>query len=173
MNFATILAMTAALAIRLRYGPSIGAVPMGATPVADAIAVKLTARQRSNARTIEAVMRSEGFTNSDVIQAAIANAMRESNLSHTAVGDHGCSIGLFQCNTCGGAGQGLDKDKLKSPVFNTQTILRVLKSAAGKRTLAAHNAADAAEFWTRDIERPAKPDLHSQISRNWIAKFWP
>jgi len=44
----------------------------------------------------------------------------ESLANPQAIGDGGCSIGLFQLNRCGGQGQGYTVAQLQDPVFNAQ-----------------------------------------------------
>src|SRR5215472_5705954 len=46
---------------------------------------------------------------------ALAVAVAESGLDPNAVGDHGCSHGLFQLNTCGGEGEGMSMSELQDP----------------------------------------------------------
>lgn len=46
----------------------------------------------------------------------------ESGGNPQAVGDSGCSVGLFQANMCGGQGKGYTAEQLKNPVFNAQVV---------------------------------------------------
>lgn len=56
--------------------------------------------------------------------ALVAIAMEESGLRVDAVGDGGCSHGLFQMNRCGGAGIGHDVSSLQNPLYNARLAAR-------------------------------------------------
>src|SRR3990167_115423 len=70
------------------------------------------------------------FADTDA-QAAMGIAMSESNFDPNAVGDAGCSIGLFQLNTCGGQGSDYadNRDALKDPHLNATIAIRPIALA--------------------------------------------
>lgn len=99
--------------------------------------------------------------------AAIANAIRESNLNPGAVGDSGVSIGLFQLNTRAGMGVGHEIDKLKDPNENISIVIAAARAVP--KFVNASNVADAVDAFVRSIEIPA----HMQdeiVARTAIAK---
>jgi hypothetical protein len=118
----------------------------------------LSSAQRSMATIIETEFKKAGLKPS-IIAAAIVNAKAESDLNPRAVGDSGHSIGLFQLNDNGGAGQGLSATERVDPVINAQIILKreVLANAGRNLRSAAENGASVAQLaaiFSRDIERP-------------------
>ncbi len=87
--------------------------------------------------------------------AAIANAIAESNLNNMVAGDSGSSVGLFQINALG---RKFAADR-RDPVYNALWMVtnEVIKPA-GAKYLAAVAAGDvrlAAQRFAVDIERPA------------------
>lgn len=89
--------------------------------------------------------------------AAVANAIRESNLDPNAASTPPeRSFGLFQCNQGGGLGNGFSKDQLCDPETN---IAIILKEAKRHKDFAdANSLRDAVDAFVRDIERPANPN---------------
>ena len=146
---------------------------LAATPIVDSIKKKLTAGQRDAARAIEITMRRAGVPEV-VIKGAIVNAYRESKLNPAAVGDNGHSWGLFQANYKGAAaGVSHASVVLLEPVNATRNILhRALFTPYGAPVLRAKDAVEAAELWTRRVERPADPDGQAAISRKLAADWW-
>lgn len=82
---------------------------------------------------------------------AIADATVESGLNPTAVGDSGCSYGLFQLNTCGGEGTGMSYGQLVDPETNAR---RALSEFAAVQQ--SHPGADPGTIAAL-AERPADP----------------
>ncbi|MBI5332093.1 MAG: N-acetylmuramoyl-L-alanine amidase [Candidatus Aenigmarchaeota archaeon] len=84
----------------------------------------------------------------------VAIAIKESNLNPNAEGDHQggkyCSFGLFQMNTCGGAGNGHSPEDLKKPEYNTELAGRGMKKCIGEYPDWSHAKAAVECF-----ERPA------------------
>jgi hypothetical protein len=93
--------------------------------------------------------------------AAVANAIRESNLDPRAVSDPPeRSFGLFQCNIHGGLGNGFSPDQLLDPETN---IAIIIKEARRHNDFAAAGSLPAAvDAFVRDIERPA--NANAQIA---------
>jgi hypothetical protein len=89
--------------------------------------------------------------------AAVANAIRESNLDPNAASDPPeRSFGLFQCNQGGGLGNGFSKEQLCDPETN---IAIIIKEARRHKDFADANSLHAAvDAFVRDIERPANPN---------------
>jgi len=94
-----------------------------------------------------------------VIQAAVVNAIRESDLRADQVGDDGNSFGLFQ-TSLRGAGAGVDPAKLVDPVVNTSLIAREYRGPAGDSIRAAladgASGEEIAVLFMRDVERPSR-----------------
>jgi len=59
---------------------------------------------------------------------ALAIAQHESGFNPTAVGDHGCSKGVFQLNTCAGEGVGKPDYILNDPYSNAMVALAQVKA---------------------------------------------
>jgi hypothetical protein len=57
--------------------------------------------------------------------AAAVGAILESGGDTDIVGDQGCSIGLWQINTCAGLGVGIDRNALRSPDLQAQIMIPV------------------------------------------------
>src|SRR5205823_1081411 len=55
--------------------------------------------------------------------------MAESTGNPNAVGDNGCSIGLFQLNRCGGQGAGYSAYSLRDPATNAQVAAQYIRPA--------------------------------------------
>lgn len=53
----------------------------------------------------------------------------ESGGNPAAVGDNGCSIGLFQANMCGGQGAGHSRERLLDPVYNARVVAPQIAAA--------------------------------------------
>lgn len=101
--------------------------------------------------------------------AALANAIRESNLNPNAHNQTPpeSSVGLFQLNRNGGLGTGHEVAALKDPAFNISLIIR-----EAKKFDAFKNAAslfDAVDVFVRKVERPANQTTEVQ-KRVEIAK---
>lgn len=97
----------------------------------------------------------------------LTNSIRESSLDPKAVGDHGCSIGLFQLNTCGGVGTtalksgwATSKEQLKDPYLNAQIFISRtcgnIKSISS--AVAAGDIIRACKAIVEDGERPLDKD---------------
>ena len=96
--------------------------------------------------------------------AAITNAIHESALKADAVGDKGCSFGLFQSNVCGGTGKGfMDKgyitsgEQLKDPNLCSRLILGItaLRQKEVVNAMARGDVVDTCRQFTRKVEIPA------------------
>jgi hypothetical protein len=142
--------------------------------VADA-AAGLSSAQRAVARTVESVLAARGMP-SEVIAAALVNAVAESGLNPNAVGDSGASVGLFQLHERG-AGKGMTVAARKDPVTNTKRIAEEYDRYGGK-IRAAYAAGERdigklAGMWSTHIERPA--DKAGEASRRAAraAKLFP
>jgi hypothetical protein len=90
--------------------------------------------------------------------AALANAIRESNLNPDAGAETAIerSYGLFQLNTKGGLGVGHAKEELIKPEVNIAIILGAAKKAPN--FVHAGSLTTAVAAFVRDIERPANQD---------------
>lgn len=53
----------------------------------------------------------------------------ESDGDPTAVGDNGCSFGIFQAYTCGGEGDGYPQAVLENPTINAQVVMPAMGEA--------------------------------------------
>lgn len=84
---------------------------------------------------------------------ALATAMAESGLNATIVGDHGCSHGLFQLNTCGGEGAGMSAAELNDPYTNAVTALRQFAAVAQQDPTIVNDPGR----WAATAQRPADP----------------
>jgi hypothetical protein len=101
-------------------------LPLGPKPVTNMIRSRTTRSfspsQYSMMEIIEAELTAAGLTPMAIV-GAIANAIHESRLSPTAIGDKGKSVGLFQLNI-DGAGSGMSVEERQDPAKNTQRIAR-------------------------------------------------
>jgi tail lysozyme len=134
-------------------GPAPGAAPAsGLNYAAAGVAVK----RRQFGDLIVARFAAAGYGKNQQI-AAVANAIRESNLDPNAASTPPeRSFGLFQCNTRGGLGNGFTQAQLCQPETN---IAIIIKEARRHPDFAAANSLQAAvEAFVRDIERPANPN---------------
>ena len=118
----------------------------------------LSVAQQAMAATITRVMQARGVP-PEVIQAAIVNAVAESGLNPSAVGDGGKSVGLFQLHERG-AGSGMSVADRKDPVKNTNRIVDTYLGSQGKPMRAAYAAgerrvSELAALWSANVERPA------------------
>ena len=82
----------------------------------------------------------------------MANAIGESNLDPTAVGDDGHSIGLFQENRDGGLGTGHSVASLENPQTNIRIALDAAEQYSAFAAATTINGAVAA--FVSDVERP-------------------
>jgi hypothetical protein len=78
-------------------------------------------------------------------------ALAESGLMSNAVGDAGCSIGLFQLNTCGGQGSAYadNPDALKDPRLNCRIGIPPIAVATWQATVRGY----AGERFIREVAR--------------------
>lgn len=96
--------------------------------------------------------REAGFSDIQA-RAAIANAIRESNLNPNALNKNGeLSYGLFQANVRGGLGVGHRPEDLLNPEYNTDLIIREAKKSQAFKS--ATNITDAISAFVNDVERP-------------------
>lgn len=96
--------------------------------------------------------REAGFSDIQA-RAAIANAIRESNLNPNALNKNGeLSYGLFQANMRGGLGAGHKPEDLLNPEYNTDLIIREAKKSRAFKS--ATNITDAISAFVNDVERP-------------------
>lgn len=81
---------------------------------------------------IACIIRSEADRQGCPQYIALGIARAESAFDPNAVGDNGCSIGLFQLNTCGGQGSdyATNPNALKDPKLNAQIAIRPITIAA-------------------------------------------
>lgn len=102
--------------------------------------------------------------------AAVADAIAESNLDPTAVGDDGHSIGLFQENRDGGLGTEHSVASLGNPQTNIRIALDVAEQYAAFAD--ARTIDGAVSAFVSDVDRPA--DIPGQTAeREQIAKELP
>jgi len=112
------------------------------------------AGRRENATVILDEWRSAGYP-IGIALAALSNARSESDLDHTAVGDEGASVGLFQLNQAG-HGAGLSVEERMDPVVNTRVIISAYRQSGGAVDEAYDDGATVAEMaylFSRDVER--------------------
>lgn len=86
---------------------------------------------------------------------ALATAQQESGLNPTAVGDNGCSFGLFQLNTCGGEGVGMSQAQLFDPLTNARRALSEFANV--QRTQPSLSPGELAAA----AQRPADPGAYA------------
>ena len=100
---------------------------------------------------IACVIRAAAIFASTDEHVAMAIAMAESNFDTNAVGDAGCSIGLFQLNTCGGQGSDYasNPDALKDPKLNSNIAIRAIAVAV----LSYRDAGLPAGTYVREVAR--------------------
>jgi hypothetical protein len=96
---------------------------------------------------IACVIRTEAQAQGCPEYIAMGIAMAESGFDPNAVGDNGCSIGLFQLNTCGGQGSDYanNKDALKDPKLNARIAIHPITVAAFEASAAGYQG----EQWIR------------------------
>ena len=113
--------------------------------------------RKANARVILEEWRKAGYP-IGIALAALANARSESDLDHTAVGDNGSSIGLFQLHERG-HGAGMSESQRKDPRLNTRGIIEAYKSSGGA-VAEAYEAGERldhlAYLFSRDVERAVR-----------------
>lgn len=88
---------------------------------------------------------------------ALQTAMVESNLNPSAVGDQGCSHGLFQLNTCGGEGSGMSMQEMQDPYTNAYTALRQFAAVRAQNPGIVHDPG----AWAAAAQRPADPSAYA------------
>jgi len=105
--------------------------------------------------------------------AALANAMGESSLNPNLVSpppEH--SVGLFQCNTNGGVGDGKSETFLKVPENNIALIIAEMnRRAPGFKT--STDLKKAVTLFVEEVERPANPTADVAIRMKFAIKFLP
>lgn len=95
---------------------------------------------------------------------ALATAIAESGLDPNAVGDHGCSHGLFQLNTCGGEGTGMSLDQMQDPYTNALTALQQFAAVAQANPgITADPGA-----WAAAAQRPQDPTGYATRVNNLL-----
>lgn len=88
--------------------------------------------------------------------AAIANALAESNLNASAVGDGGRSVGLFQLNSStGAAGEGMSEELRMDPVVNTRRIIEVVRAMGGEQLDPTWTHGQVTTWFAADVENCA------------------
>lgn len=100
---------------------------------------------------IACIIRSEADRQGCPNYIALGIAMAESGFDQNAVGDAGCSIGLYQLNTCGGQGSDYkdNPDALKDPKLNAQIGIVAITRAAFISTAAGFTG----DQWIREVAR--------------------
>lgn len=95
---------------------------------------------------------------------ALAVAVAESGLDPTAVGDQGCSHGLFQLNACAGEGVGMTLSDMQDPYKNA---LKALQQFAA---VAQQNPGITADpgAWAAAAQRPADPTNYATRVNNLL-----
>lgn len=118
-------------------GLNVSAIPQGREPIADLIVGKFAEAGLSKIHQV----------------AALANAIRESNLNPAASNQSGeDSVGLFQLNARGGLGSGMSFAERSDPAINTDTILRA--AMADKEFREATTIEEAVRAFVHNVERP-------------------
>nr|MBF6606957.1 transglycosylase SLT domain-containing protein [Chloroflexota bacterium] len=112
--------------------------------------------------TIACVIRDEADKINCPQYIALGIAMAESAFDPNAVGDNGCSIGLFQLNTCGGQGSDYanNKDALKDPRLNAKIALLPIAGAVYNCTLNGNHGEDLIRCVAVNSGHPGHVDLH-------------
>ena len=93
---------------------------------------------------------------------ALATAMAESGLNPNAVGDQGCSHGLFQLNTCGGEGAGMSSAQLNDPYTNALKALQQFAAVAKQNPSITSDPG----AWAAAAQRPADPTGYASRVNN-------
>lgn len=98
---------------------------------------------------------------------ALATARQESGFRPDAVGDAGCSFGLYQANRCGGAGTGIAVDQLVDPEWNARQFAGRIRGqlAAGFQGSPGELAAAA----QRPYDARAYADAVNALYRQYVA----
>jgi len=131
----------------------------GAPATAGAGEVNLTSIPAQDREVAQKILDAFAGAGYGVIQqvAALANAIRESNLkpsAHSPPPEE--SIGLFQLNREGGLGRGHSIQSLEDPDTNISLIIQETKKFAEFKNAASLN--EAVAVFVRKVERPANMD---------------
>lgn len=130
-------------------------------------------KQKFHASLIEKRFSEEGMPR-NLTLAALVNAYSESQFYPSAVGDNGCSVGLFQLNACGGRGDGMSKEDRKNPEINIQKIISDIKKNRGTgKILNKATSGASLEDLTYDfcfhVERPRNREFNCRQRINLIS----
>jgi hypothetical protein len=132
----------------------------------------LKPKQQTMAVKIVNAFKAEGC-NVTAQAAALANAMGESSLNPNLVSrppEH--SVGLFQCNTNGGVGDGKSETFLKNPDNNIALIIAEMKNRAPAFKTST-DLKQAVTLFVEKVERPANPTADVAIRMKFAVKFLP
>jgi hypothetical protein len=133
------------------------------------VAKNITEEQRNTASIIE-----ENFDKlsipKDITAAAIVNAVAESGLKPSIIGDGGNSVGLFQLNK-GGLGRKLSIEQRQDPTINSMVVgIQVLKNDnLLKREEGGATIPELTNIFTKEIMRPDEANKKG-IARAALAK---
>ena len=137
--------------------------------------VQTSPQQRRNANYIVSEFALAGYSPA-IALAALANAWEESRWQNDAWGDNGASGGLFQLNTAAGAGRGMTKAQIESPVLNTRRIIKEVQDYGRHLLWQSTTSVPVAELagtFARDIERPADPALAASRRKQKMHELFP
>ena len=95
---------------------------------------------------------------------AIAVAMAESGLDPNAVGDQGCSHGLFQLNACAGEGVGMTPAEMADPYTNALKALQQFAAVAQ----ANPGITSDPGAWAAAAQRPKDPTAYAVQVNNLL-----
>ena len=151
----------------------------GAALAADILSVLqkagYTGSQLASVAAIISTAIEEGFTDWRLHVGMVANAIAESGLNPSAIGDGGHSVGLFQLNdrSAGAPWKGLSVEERSDPVTNTRYILRdnAVSYVVSLLSRPGYTASDAAWDWCYYVERPADKqgdaDRRKALVQSW------
>jgi hypothetical protein len=87
-----------------------------------------------------------------------------------AMGDAGCSHGLFQMNQCGGAGTGYSREQLTDPDFASRVMMPQFEAAYKAGKAQGLSGPQLAVYMGRTVERP-RAGLEANYGTKFIALF--
>ena len=138
--------------------------------LANGLGWKFSDDARTQAERIRRAFLRAGYDDK-MAMAAIANAMAESKLNPMAMfreASGNMSVGLFQLNDCARcAGAGMTVAQRQDPDQNIARILQVMKpTTLVQAWRAGADYLTLTERFTRDVERPADPDIKANERKN-------
>jgi hypothetical protein len=92
-------------------------------------------------------------------------AWAESRGNPNAIGDNGCSVGLFQLNRCVGQGTGYTVEQLKDPLFNAQIAAQRIGAAWQQLQSSALPPPELALQVARQSGHPLTGDFASMVTQ--------